>query len=45
MQVARLLEGCGEAKPAVEEYVSETLAKVEFLVEESMVNPKVVEKV
>lgn len=44
-EVARLLEGCGEAKPAVEEYVSETLAKVEFLVEESMVNPKVVEKV
>lgn len=44
-EVARLLEGCGEAKPAVDEFVSETLAKVEFLVEESMVNPKVVEKV
>lgn len=44
-EVARLLEGCEEAKPAVDDFVSETVAKVEFLVEESMVNPKVVEKV
>ena len=42
-EVARLLEGAG-GEAAVEEYVSETLAKVEFLVEEYG-EPEVLEKV